>query len=90
MHKGDGADGSQSMDQTVLGAAAGDGPREGAAAPRILVIPECLGGQQGRGNFNSCRGREAADGEGKSDRPRGAGGPSEFSDEWVALGDEGK
>ncbi|MBV5335934.1 hypothetical protein JZU48_02755, partial [bacterium] len=45
IHQGGGAEGRQPKDQTVLSAATGDGPREGAAAPRVLAGPESLRGQ---------------------------------------------
>jgi len=81
IHDGCRTDRSQPEDQAMLGAAASDGPGERAAAPRVLVVLECLGGQEGRGHLNSSRAHKAADSQSEADRPRGTGGPSEFADE---------
>ncbi len=69
----------------MLRAATGDSPREGAAAPRVLIDLEGLGGQEGRGHLNARRAYETADREGEADRSRGAGRPTELLDEWATF-----
>jgi hypothetical protein len=72
------ADGSQPADEAVLGTAASDSAREGAAAPRVMVVCEGLSSQESRGHLDARRACEAADGQSEADGARGAGSPSEF------------
>ncbi len=84
------ANSCQSADEAMLGAAAGDSAREGAAAPRVLTVSEGLGRQEGRRHLDACRASKAANGQNEADCPRGASGPPQFSDERAALGERSK